>query len=202
MKLSSIRFWLATAGLLLLGGGAPADGQTVVNGGRVQLGPWDASGAAYTIPAKRGTMAQLPATCTHGAEYFATDATAGQNKYLCTATNTWTPQTGNSTFLQQGAGAVGRTVTAKLQDIVHVKDFGAKGDGVTDDSAAFLAALATGAGEVRADNGTYVVNSLITLAKGRRYFSGWARTPSEASGLQILSPTRPGPARSNAPDPE
>ena len=56
--------------------------QTVVNGGRTQIGPWDASGAAYTLPAKRGTTGQLPATCTIGAEYFATDATPGQNKYL------------------------------------------------------------------------------------------------------------------------
>jgi len=149
-------------------------GQTVVNGGRTQLGPWDASGATYTIPAKRGTTAQLPAICTVGAEYFATDATPGQNKYLCTATNTWTQQAGGgtSTFLQNGAGAVARTVTAKLQDVVHVKDFGAKGDGVTDDSAAFAAALASGAAEVRADSGTYVVNSVITLAKGQKLYLG------------------------------
>ena len=53
-----------------------------------------------------------------------------------------------------------------------MKDFGAKGDGVTDDSAAFAAALASGAGEVRADNGTYVVNSVITLAKGQKMYFG------------------------------
>jgi hypothetical protein len=147
-------------------------GQTVVNGGRTQIGPWDASGAVSTLPSKRGTIAQLPATCTQGAEYFATDATAGQNKYLCTATNTWTQQAASSTFLQNGAGAVIRTVTSKLQDVVHVNDFGAKGDGVTDDSAAFLAALASGAGEVRADSGAYVVNSVITLAKGQKIHFG------------------------------
>ena len=32
----------------------------------------------------------LPATCTVGQRYFKTDATAGQNLYGCTATNTWT----------------------------------------------------------------------------------------------------------------
>ena len=158
---------------LALGCAALLGGQTLVNGGRVQIGPWDASGATYTIPAKRGTVAQLPATCTQGAEYFATDATPGQNKYLCTSTNTWTQQqTGSSTFLQTGTGAVSRSVTSKLQDAVHVKDFGAKGDGVTDDSAAFIAALASGAGEVRADDGTYVVNSMITLAKGQKLYFG------------------------------
>jgi hypothetical protein len=158
--------------ILLLGSEGLLTGQTVVNGGRIQVGPWDASGATYTIPAKRGTTAQLPATCTQGAEYFATDAAPGQNKYLCTATNTWTQQTGTSTFLQTGTGAVARTVTSKLQDVVHVKDFGAKGDGVTDDSAAFTAALASGVGEVRADAGTYVVNSVITLAKGQKIYFG------------------------------
>jgi hypothetical protein len=159
--------------ILLLGSGTLLIGQTVVNGGRTQIGPWDASGATYTIPAKRGTTAQLPATCTQGAEYFATDATPGQNMYLCTAANTWTQQlTGTSTFLQLGAGAITRTVTSKLQDVVHVKDFGATGNGVTDDSAAFAAALASGAGEVRADDGTYVVNSVITLAKGQKIYFG------------------------------
>jgi hypothetical protein len=169
-QLSTFSFQLS---ILLIGSAALLTGQTVVNGGRVQIGPWDASGATYTLPAKRGTTAQLPATCTPGAEYFATDATPGQNKYLCTAANTWTQQqTGTSTFLQTGTGAVARTVTSKLQDVVHVKDFGAKGDGVTDDSAAFAAALASGAAEVRADSGTYVVNSVITLAKGQKLYFG------------------------------
>ena len=166
-QLSAFSFQLSIA---LLGSVVVLQGQTVVNGGRIQLGPWDASGATYTLPAKRGTTAQLPATCTQGAEYFATDATPGQNKYLCTATNTWTQQTG--TFLQTGTGAVTRTVTSKLQDVVHVKDFGAKGDGVTDDSAAFAAALASGAGEVRADGGNYVANTVMTLAKGQKIYFG------------------------------
>jgi hypothetical protein len=176
MKRSGFNYRLSAFSVfsvLLLRSEGLLHGQTVVNGGRTQIGPWDASGATYTIPAKRGTTAQLPATCIQGAEYFATDAAPGQNKYLCTATNTWTQQsTGTSSFQQLGTGAVVRTVTSKLQDVVHVKDFGATGNGVTDDSAAFLAALASGAGEVRADDGTYVVNSIITLAKGQKIHFG------------------------------
>lgn len=172
MKRSAIYFQLA----LLVSGLPPRlTAQTVVNGGRTQIGPWDASGATYTLPAKRGTTAQLPVTCTQGAEYFATDATPGQNKYLCTAANTWTQQTGTGTFQQLGAGAVVRSVNSKLQDVVHVKDFGATGDGVTDDSAAFAAAIASGAGEIRADRGTYVVNSAITLLKGQKIYFGVGR---------------------------
>lgn len=43
-------------------------------------------------------------------------------------------------FTQSGAGAVSRSLTSKLRDVISVKDFGAVGDGVTDDTAAVTAA--------------------------------------------------------------
>jgi polygalacturonase len=57
-------------------------------------------------------------------------------------------------FIQSGSGAVARTVQAKLRDVVSVKDFGAVGDGVTDDTTAVSNALATGR-EVFFPAGTY-----------------------------------------------
>ena len=79
--------YVLPAGLLL--------GQTIINGGRAVQGSWDASGAAATQPAKKGTI--VPATCTVGEQFFKTDAAAGQNLYFCTAANTWTQmKTGSS----------------------------------------------------------------------------------------------------------
>ena len=48
----------------------------------------DFTGSTATAPMKSGTA--LPASCSVGQAFFKTDATAGQNIYLCTAANTWT----------------------------------------------------------------------------------------------------------------
>lgn len=66
------------------------------------------------------------------------------------------------TFLQSGSGAVSRTVQSKLRDAVSVKDFGAVGDGVTDDTAAIQAALDAGK-RVYIPTGTYLVSSRLQI---------------------------------------
>jgi len=60
------------------------------------------------------------------------------------------------------AGSVGRTVHQKLQEIVSVKDFGAVGDGVTNDTAAIQAAL-NGNTSVFFPAGTYAISSTLNL---------------------------------------
>ena len=71
--------------------------------------------------------------------------------------------TANQTFTASGSGAVARSVQSKIAEIVSVKDFGAVGDGVTNDAAAFQAALAT-ADVVLAPLGTYKIDTGITFA--------------------------------------
>lgn len=65
-------------------------------------------------------------------------------------------------FLQAGTSAVERTVQSKLRDVVSVKDFGAKGDGVTDDTAAIQAAI-DAAKEVIFPAGVYKTTTQINL---------------------------------------
>jgi len=72
-------------------------------------------------------------------------------------------------YNQGGTGAQDRTLTSKLQEFVSVKDFGAVGDGVTDDTAAIQAAidegLDLGGGILYFPKGTYLVTD--TLEFGR-----------------------------------
>jgi hypothetical protein len=80
---------LATAALLLA---------VTLNGSLNVLGTLtanvvDFSGAASTAPMKAGTT--LPAACSVGQAFFKTDAPAGQNIHLCTASNTWSQVSGS-----------------------------------------------------------------------------------------------------------
>ena len=52
------------------------------------------------------------------------------------------PTSEQVTFLQTGTGATARTVDAKLKETISVKDFGATGNGSTDDTAAIALAIA------------------------------------------------------------
>lgn len=68
-------------------------------------------------------------------------------------------------FTQSGTGAIDRVMSGKLQEIVSVKDFGAKGDGVTDDTAAIQAAIhaLTPGGVLYFPYATYLIKSALTL---------------------------------------
>lgn len=74
-------------------------------------------------------------------------------------------------FLQAGTGAVTRTAQAKMRDVVSVKDFGAVGDGVTNDTAAIQAALTWAGAQTTATiyfpRGAYLITSKLSLTGSR-----------------------------------
>ena len=63
------------------------------------------------------------------------------------------------TYKHTGASGVNRTIQSKLEDSVSVKDFGAVGDGVSDDTAAFNAALSA-SNSIYVPIGDYLVGEI------------------------------------------
>lgn len=74
---------------------------------------------------------------------------------------------GLSGFIQSGTGAVARTAQAKLRESISIKDFGAAGDGTTNDAAAFQAAIdyleSLGGGRLKLPTGTYLLSTTATV---------------------------------------
>ena len=79
--------------------------------------------------------------------------------------------TNKVSFTQTGTGALSTTLSAKLQEIVSVKDFGAKGDNSTDDTAAIQAAI-TAAKHVVFPEGTYLINDKLNVTQADTYIEG------------------------------
>ena len=69
-------------------------------------------------------------------------------------------------FQQSGAGAIVRTAQDKMREWVSVKDFGAVGDGVTDDTAAFNLAIAY-ANSRGGNDAPNIVGTTIFMPDGR-----------------------------------
>ena len=67
-------------------------------------------------------------------------------------------------FTPAGSGAATRTSSNKFSDLISIKDFGAVGDGLTDDTNAIINALAA-ANSVFVPEGTYLISSTITLTE-------------------------------------
>ena len=100
-------------------------------------------------------------------------------------------------FIQAGTGAVARTAQSKMRDIISVKDFGAVGDGVNDDTAEIQAAINAAATFGVSPNqgatlffpsGKYIISSTINLpgaqfvsllGEGRTSVISWAGGSSD-----------------------
>jgi len=90
-------------------------------------------------------------------------------------------------FQQTGSGTVLRTAQAKMRETVSVKDFGAVGDGVTDDTVAIQAAVDSGAACVHFPQGTYkvVTSSTPSFDYGNTTIGTYVAIDIDRSNLTI-----------------
>jgi hypothetical protein len=91
-------------------------------------------------------------------------------------------------YLPAGTGAVATNVQIKLRETVSVKDFGAVGDGVADDTVAINNAVAylntLGGGGLFFPAGTYLLSAPINLRSGIDYYGlGWNSIVKQKSGI-------------------
>lgn len=82
-------------------------------------------------------------------------------------------------FTVAGTGAVTRTSHDKFSDIVSVKDFGALGDGLSDDTLAIQKALSV-YDAVFVPEGTYLVSATITLSERQSLLGSGQRSVLKA----------------------
>lgn len=111
-------------------------------------------------------------------------------------------------YINSGSGATARTVQARLRDMISVKDFGAVGDGTTNDVAAIQAAITAAAARpasgsiaglggisgatVYFPSGVYRINSGITIPDGVKLLGSGERATVinyYGSGAAVSNPT-------------
>jgi len=96
------------------------------------------------------------------------------------------PTSEQVTFLAAGTGAVQRTALSKFRDTVSVKDFGAVGDGVTDDTAALVLAAAALANNqtLHFEKGTYLIS--YSGATTHQFGSAYGKVVMALTGLSNI----------------
>ena len=112
----------------------------------------------------------------------------------------------NLTYTAPFASSVQRTGQAKYADTVSVKDFGAVGDTLTDDTAAFQAAINTGK-SVYVPTGQYRLSNAVAFPTPGQMIYGDGRTKSvfyidnisysfnmSAAGVFVFTSGEPGPS--------
>lgn len=99
------------------------------------------------------------------ASVYTNSANGWTSPYLTAGTLSASSGAAHVGFIASGTGAVTRTMQDKAREFISVKDFGAVGDGTTDDTAAFLAVIATGkVGFV--PFGNYKLTAALPLTEG------------------------------------
>jgi hypothetical protein len=125
--------------------GSPAAVVIYIDGIYQEEGTYSISGSTLTFTEAPPTNASIEAVLYRVTDIGTTDANS-------------------VTYLPAGTGAVQTTVQTKLRESVSVKDFGAVGDGVTNDTAAIQAAI-NASSVVVFPEGTYLVTTVDISSK-------------------------------------
>jgi hypothetical protein len=157
----------ATTYTTLAGNVANANPIILDSAGRVPNEIWLTNLLSYKFVLKDATLVTIG---TYDNIFGANDSSA-IDAFKVDLANSSNPALGDALvgFRQSNAagnltGSVGSTVHSKLQEIVSVKDFGAKGDGTTDDYAAITTAIANSQ-SIYFPNGTYNHSQTINWTK-------------------------------------
>jgi hypothetical protein len=183
---------ITTSGTITLAGTLAASnggtGASTLTANNVLLGN-GTSAVQFVAPGTTGNvLTSNGTTWTSAASAAPTTGTAG---YAFTG-NGASPATFQG-FLQSGTGATTRTWQNKAADFVSVKDFGAVGDGTTNDRAAIQAALNTGKNVYLPPGNYRIASGLSMVASGQRMYgeggSGWLTVIEwdGASGTNVIT---------------
>lgn len=124
-------------------------------------------------------------------------AGSGNIEVVIAGTVALTPPAKLGMWTQAGAGAVPRTIDGRLKDVVSIKDFGAVGDGVTNDDAAFDLAEAHSAKAIYLPPGTYLTSrSAYELISKRYYGEGQIKLDGyrQAKNRSFITSQQPAPS--------
>ena len=94
----------------------------------------------------------------------------------------------NVIYNEGSTGAINSTVKTKLQESVSVKDFGAIGNGIADDTAAIQAAISAVSlgGTVFVPTGTYVVSSTLNVSNINFVGNGYSTVIKPTSAVTTV----------------
>jgi len=124
---------------------------TMIAGGTITSG-------SFLVPTTGGAVVSSTA-----GQFIATSSSSSGRTFSSKVNKTITSST-NLNFLATGSGAQTVSVNSKLAETVSVKDFGAVGDGVADDTTAIQAALNAGSGKnVTLPPGTYRTSAVLQI---------------------------------------